>query len=710
MKAHRCPPNDSTTKLGTSSTPGSKKPIYTRNVFAETVTDGASAAVLEARISANSEELARKPYRKAGPARGDRWRPAARAVPVGTALHLPNEHTMLGKPYGQRFLRHDASHNQDYNASAPWSKHSDLATPRNLRPAPSSIFGLRRPSFRRAYGTIPSTVATTSAIKIEDLDGWTYEQDGGNVKDGTADDQHFTLNESREILPKMAMPLQSVGEGGVFADSFSTHASQDVVREPKSERDVIKYLGSRIAASKTKDNLSRLRLWHDKFPSLRSTASHNYLLQLAYDIRDLRSFNNILLTDMPAAGFKPDSTTWDLYMETWARRGRWDRVVSVWNERRDAQVPLNRIGWTRILRAATKRGTTTLSQAEIGKTLNPIYSALYDLPKGVRQVQLHKIVRSQKMDVDEMLSLMMPDDLLPLDFQATLAIAHRLVKQTRWKEAEDVVALWLDRTDETWEAAEPPMTYPEIGITTEGCLQTSFEHQRTIALRKQQSLALLHILLEGLVLTRNLPEVIVEYLERYMTSYQKTAVAPTYHTLFLILTACRLVPLRNRFQTAFEMFQRLDRQYSPPQDSLADLYGLSRCFRQMEDYGRLTLGFYNEATRRRQRMDILGAISTDLQSLRGRLKTLQANNWSGRMEDPVLAKHSRKSRHGKSALPPKHILAKEVWRSIRNAWEREGLDFQRKEELPAPWQKSPWLKREQAAVSSDSRVNGNTSQ
>lgn len=652
--------------------------------------------ILEAHLHAKVEVLPRKPLRTA--AASYDTRPRGRRVPAGTVMHVPNAYTPFGR---QKYTP------GDYFPPIDITTPSNTRRPSFRRPAdpghnlyesylqtaksstkPRTVGEsnrLLRPAFRRAYSSMASPVASSSKVRIEDME---------EMESGTAQFTEPPLSTTLRIIEGHASPVP-----GIQDTSTQVQASPSSIRDVSTlgSRDDIDYLGRarlmkpessahmvgilrqavRMMNSPKLSTLEYLHDWHNRYPGLRTTASFNILLQLAYDIRNFKAFNQILLQDMPEAGVKRDRVTYDLEMESFARHGHWRKVVASWTARQKDGIPLNAIGWTRLLQAVTKRGTTSLNRDNIGTTMSPIYSALYDLPKGVRQMQLHRISMAQKMDVDQMLSLMMPEDLQPLDFYSTLAIAHRLAKQLRWREAEDVVALYLDRTAASWyaevqqthESATVGMKPARAAEPITGTMPYDTKEAHAKSRREQSALALLHVLLECLVVSRSTPAMIQAYIDNYLVRYENTGVAPKYHTLFFVLSAYRSRPLASQFREAYEHFISLETEYQPPSYRLTDRYGLSRCLRQLQNYGHVSLKILKKQGAPEE---VLSACEFDLANVKSRLAEI------GELDQEWRFPKERRIQALAARQPRRHILLKEKYKARKTQYGRpecEGVEM-----------------------------------
>lgn len=655
--------------------------IHTRLPDLDGAIHGKPARLLEAHLHAIVDVLPRRPLKTAND--DFEARPSGRVVPAGTAMHVPGAYTTFGRqrhtlgpvattdPSTRRkpaFRRpSEAGHNlyERYLQSSKGTSTQHTVGERN-RPF--------RPAFRKAYSSLASPVASTSKIRIEDMDDM-------GLQDPKADTLQFPSPkiavETNSPFPAPNHPqdgnnqthiASSAGEKAEGAGLISEVDGLQGVRliEPKSRAHMVGILRQavRMLNSPKLSTLTSLYSWHNRYPELQSTGSFNILLQLAYDIRHLRAFNQILTQDMPAAGVKRDNITYDLEMESYARHGHWKQVVACWTARQKEGVPLNAIGWTRLAQAVTKQGTTSLNREDIGTTMSPIYRALYDLPKGVRQMQLHRLSVAQRMDVDQMLALMMPDDLQPLDFHATLVIAHRLAKQLRWREAEDVVALYLDRSAESWELegrasqsnAELQGTSGASKSAGQADESQNWELGRAQARREQSALALLHVLLECLVISRSSPSMIEAYIDNYIVRYENTGVTPKYHTIFFVLSAYRVRPLAGQFKEAYEKFVSLETIYHPTSHNLTDRYGLSRCLRQLQNYSHMSL---RQLQKQGASDQALSGCRADLASINSRIAEL------GSLDRRRTLPKQRQQQTAAALQPPRHILLKERYKARR---------------------------------------------
>ncbi|KAK9897731.1 hypothetical protein P389DRAFT_61098 [Cystobasidium minutum MCA 4210] len=657
-------------------------PIYTRVPDWDDTPSRRPPSLLEAHLHANVEVLPKRPLRRGSE---EDARPTGREVPVGTVTHLPNAYTGHGRqshdlspiptPYSSlrrkpSFRRASLSAVDTYESYLQRSQRS--LSPRRV----GEKNRLLRNSARRMFSTSNTSFASGSNVLIEDLDAmdlqaFEHYKHNRDASSSPHTNNDFTFEQNQDPTTAEGTPDElSI----VTSDQAPQLEAVDRARQKKAAAHA-QYIGGvrmlvpqspghltgilsqavKMTKGRTVERLQQLCIWHDRYPELQTTASYNLLLQYAYDLRHLRTFNHILELKMPKSGIKKDSVTWDLEMESYARHGKWKKVVECWTARREAGIPLNPVGWTRLAQAVTKRGTTSLSEADVGTSMNPIYSALYDLPKGVRQVQLHKLAMQQKMDVDQMLALMMPDNLEPLDFEATLVVAHRLAKQLRWREAEDVVALYLDRTAETWEKqlAEPREFRRDLDDRQAAKLA---KHRNRIkAARRQQSAALLHILLECLVISRSSPEMLHAYVENYLVRYENTGVKPEYHTLFFILSAYRVQPLETRFKKAHEHFISLEETYRPSYVRRTDKFGLSRCLRHLQTYARLALNAYCNVPEKKELCDYIQLALRDI---------------NARMQEVVLAmlpasaEHDRREQVSAWRSPRRHVVIKEKFKGI----------------------------------------------
>lgn len=645
--------------------------------------------LLEAHLHAKVDVLPKRPLEPATTEHDTR--PRGRIVPAGTVMHVPNAYTPFGrqkhvpglelgpvaltKPSTMRkpsFRRlSDPGHNlyESYLQSIKGSSSQRMVGDTNR---------LLRPAFRKAYSSMASPIASSSKVRIEDME----DMESDAVQTLRRSPPLHALHPHASPIARTQQEVSTHGQSLEDATtSLDTGHNVDCLGKvrllaPESPAHMVGILRQavRMLNSPKMSALDFLHAWHDRYPEFRTTASFNILLQLAYDIRNLKAFNQILLHDMPEAGVKRDRVSYDLEMESFARHGHWRKVVASWTARQEDGVPLNAIGWTRLTQAVTKRGTTSLDRDSIGSTMSPIYSALYDLPKGVRQMQLHRLSNAQKMDVDQMLALMMPEDLQPLDFHATLAIAHRLAKQLRWREAEDVVALYLDRTSESWKAeGQQHLELEKTKASPAQSREPALDHKpedkeeaRAISRREQSALALLHVLLECLVISRSSPTMIQAYIDNYLVRYENTGVTAKYHTIFFVLSAYRARPLADQFREAYEKFVSLETSYRPPLNRLIDRYGLSRCLRQLQNYGHVSLRKLNKQGASEE---VLSACEFDLANVESRLNELGDLHQDWRLEK------GRPNQSLAARQPRRHLLFKERYKARRRRYRREeGLE------------------------------------
>lgn len=658
---------------------GEEQPtIYTRLPRLDEETHALPSRLLEARLHANVDVLSRKPLKMWA---SKNARPAGRTVPAGTAQSVPNAYHVFGrqsrnlgpvdisspsnrpKPSFRRSSEAGPDLYESYLQSAKQGSSSQRLVGESNR--------LLRPAFRRAYSSMASPVATSSKVRIEDMEDmdiahYTAAENKLRPPLSTFNQETPRRSQQHGLQSEVQSdrPMPEAFERASLERPSKDNGLQGVrMLEPESKAHMTGILRQavRMLHSPKMSTLESLYIWHNRYPEMRSTGSYNILLQLAYDMRHLKAFNQILLQDMPAAGVERDSVTYDLEMESFARHGQWKRVVDSWTARREKGIPFNAIGWTRLTQAVTKRGTTSLGRDNIGTSMSPIYSALYDLPKGVRQLQLHKLTMSQRMDVDQMLALMMPDDLQPMDFHATLVIAHRLSKQMRWREAEDVVALYLDRSAETWDSQglddlKPSNTGGRSSTENLRDSQREAKALRAAGQRKQTALSLLHVLLECLVISRSSPEMIQAYIDNFLIRYENTGVKPKYHTLFFVLSAYRVRPLSNQFQEAYEKFISLESTYRPATGRLTDQYGLSRCLRQLQGFGYTTLLQLKKGD---TPQDVLRKCEFDLENINSRLAEIGSLN-----RKPALPRQ-RRGQAIVARQPARHILLKERYKALR---------------------------------------------
>lgn len=352
---------------------------------------------------------------------------------------------------------------------------------------------------------------------------------------------------------------------------------------------------------------------HDAHLSLATTASFNVLLSLASVRNSNFKVFNALLGKMAHRGLKRDSTTWDLLMESYASNGKWKELVESYERREHARCPITKIGWTRVVRAATREGSTSLQlpDAKVDGEISPLYGAAYGgpgnhhhhLPYGVRQATLRSMLHHVKMDVDRLLAAMMPPDMLPLDFHATAVVGQRLAKQRRWREAYDLVGDWLDTASKaaaTAAAAASQNTATATGATSPtnaqlGGSATAPEH----SYRQQQQLqqrgrTLLHILIEGLVISRTEPSTLRSFIDSVIEQHASSiGIRPSFHTIYLLLGAYRAEPIDARFSGAKRDFESAVAQYKPDLGAPSAELSLVQCLRRLKSYAKFTeLGKY----------------------------------------------------------------------------------------------------------------------
>lgn len=304
-----------------------------------------------------------------------------------------------------------------------------------------------------------------------------------------------------------------------------------------------------------------------------STASYNVLLGIAAQQRNVVLFRR-LLDKMKAHGHRRNASTWDTKMTLEAHNSKWDLVVDDFEQRKHDGVPLTRVGWTRIAQAATRSGTSSLSEKAISSSMSPIYSAVYTLPKGVRQARLRDFLTDVKLDIDMLLAHMMPDNMRPLDYKSTVVIAHRLAKQRRSREAEDIVFDWLDRAEVYTERSKAMADDPETAGESESEAVDMDSFMKVVSAR---STALLHVLLEGLVVNRSSTEEVRAYVDNYVERWGNLAPRPSYHTLVFVLAAYRILPFRTQFQEISRAFAEFEETYGLVTESAYDRYGQMRC-------------------------------------------------------------------------------------------------------------------------------------
>jgi hypothetical protein len=313
-------------------------------------------------------------------------------------------------------------------------------------------------------------------------------------------------------------------------------------------------------AHPTPELLKHLIQYHNMWHQYANTSTYNILLELSLRVADIRR-QNYLLRRMEHEGVPFSQTTWDIYMEGLALGGRWKPLAEAYEERHRTGALMTKVGWTRIVQAATRNGKTSMSKTDDMDRMSPIYSAVYTLPKGVRQLQLEYFSRPINPDVDHLLAAMMPADAVPMDFQATLAIAHRLAKQRRWQEASDIADIWLDRSQCSPDPAsvEDPMA--------------------------EQCTTLLHVIMEGLVIDRAEPADILAFVDGYLEKYASFCPKPSFHTLFLLLHSYRSMSVARCFTEAAQTYDDFARTYNLTVKFPLDLYGDTKCRRQLQNYG-----------------------------------------------------------------------------------------------------------------------------
>lgn len=452
------------------------------------------------------------------------------------------------------------------------------------------------------------------------------------------------------------------------------------IPEPKHAADLVGILRRTLAKSSDRVTFDACLQLHDRRISMASTASYNVLLQYLLKTRDQFRMKS-LLTRMDSTGIKRDAVTWDIWMESLAGKAKWPLLVDAYEARQAADVRLTPQGWTRIAQAATRNGTTSLTDAAIEKSMSPIYGAMYHLPRGARSEQLRYMARMPQTDVDQLLAAMMPPDLSPLDFQATLVVAHRLAKQRRWREAEDVAANWQDRAEQHLELMEHALASSStsdagLGTASESGIDASSEHQQLKAecdairsLLATRILALLHVSIEGLVVNRSPPAAVRAYLESSIDRQSPNLpLRPTYQTIFLVLTSFRTHRLRERFAAAMDAMKELEDSLKPSCETLADVYARSRCIRCVRAYGLRTLESFETV------QHSAGSISATraralVEETRLRLKAFDKQSeavgeaLSRQVRTPVASHGDKQAQHVHT--PERHNIVKELWRQQR---------------------------------------------
>ncbi|CAD6568686.1 MAG: hypothetical protein CYPHOPRED_002799 [Cyphobasidiales sp. Tagirdzhanova-0007] len=603
---------------------GEAKPLHLRN---STVFQGDSspekqsemavpASIREARLNAVVDVLPSRPFRK-GHENSLTARPLGRAVPFGFKDR---------KQKGQYIESISLNELDEIGASAK---------PKPLKRA--------RPAFRS-----PVRIQEAAASLEVSLPAETAPVESGSVKtDSTRrlkpSFRRYSCTSSllRSLAPEAATDRYSGGNSQQeMSDEQIRQHSENIQhntvfssRVPLNKGDLVGILRRSAGRQQTLKNLRDLQEFQRRHHHLATTASYNILLQLAFVLRDLRTFNELLAT-MKAVQIPRDAVTWDLSMTTWAGNARWDRLVEEFEERKRDGIPLTMIGWTRLLQAATRNGTTNISEEERHNTMNPIYRALYALPKGVKQLQIRQLMHSPRMDVDQLLTAMMPRDLHQLDYQATIVVMHRLAKQRRWREADDIAALWL-------EAAAHEHS---LNITA----SEAAGEERIDGTMSDRSVALAHIVLEGLVVSRASYEVVREYLDDFIQRYAHFSPKPTYHTLFLWLTSFRILPIKIGFFQATKAFEDFQLEHDLRPITAGDVYGHSRCRRQLQEYGIWTLRAYRRAQKQSALRKAVELKMSDLQLD----SDVQDAAWDG--VDAYTEKNVR--------MPPQHTLYKEKMR------------------------------------------------
>ena len=452
------------------------------------------------------------------------------------------------------------------------------------------------------------------------------------------------------------------------------------IPEAKHAADLVGILRRTLAKSSDRVTLDACLQLHDRHASMASTASYNVLLQYLLKTRDQFRMKS-LLTRMDSTGIKRDAVTWDIWMESLSGKAKWPLLVDAYEARQAAGVLLTAQGWTRIAQAATRNGTTSLTDAAIEKSMSPIYGAMYHLPRGARSEQLRYMARMPQTDVDQLLAAMMPTELSPLDFQATLVVAHRLAKQRRWREAEDVAANWQDRAEQHLKLmahalASISTSDAERNPAPEGGADAGSEHQQLQAkcdafrsLLATRTLALLHVSIEGLVVNRSPPAAVRAYLESSIDRQNPNLpLRPTYQTIFLVLTSFRTHRLRERFAAAMDALKELEGSLKPNCETLADVYARSRCIRCVRAYALRTLESFETVQHSAGSVAATRARAL-VEETRLRLKHLDKQSeaveeaLSQQVRTPIASHSDEQAQHVHT--PERHNIVKELWRQQR---------------------------------------------
>lgn len=369
----------------------------------------------------------------------------------------------------------------------------------------------------------------------------------------------------------------------------------------------------------TPARLSQLMQWHRENIRFANVQTFNMLIELAEELRDYRSISALLQT-MANLGVKRNEVTWDTIMTGHARRGGWKQLVDCYEQRLREGTPMTAAGWTRIVQAVTSIGHGSLAEQESPETAgspSPIFRAVYSMPRGIRELSLKNLVLQDRPDVDRLLASMLPQSMLPLDFRAVVVVSQRLVKQKRWREANEIITNWfarqlgpaeLEKLRQTAPSQQQPNGQPAPTSSSspdEISLHSPLNPEALTAQLRSQCLNTLHILLSGLVIVRAVPTEIDAYLQSHLKRFSYLDVKPTYHTLYLVLTSFRLIPAHQRFGEAKTYFDQFVERYDPPRETPEDEYSYLRAHSLLVDHGLFAARQLKRSSRQRQAQSII---------------------------------------------------------------------------------------------------------
>ncbi|KAL7009256.1 hypothetical protein EMMF5_001454 [Cystobasidiomycetes sp. EMM_F5] len=409
---------------------------------------------------------------------------------------------------------HRASESGSRPAFRPRSIDSKVASASHKNEAADGVLQYRsnnRPAGRRVlfgeefrYGTLPKGFANLDASaprKLADISARpSFRRQAGSAKT----DVEVLVIPSKSLSRTDASPLpvergRLVPEVGIqtftqprvkvgqsMPVKLDRLAGAAIPRETKAHRidklfdpspatsaELVRALKNATALQPDITDLEHIIEIFQRYDEIATTSCYNVLLEAAHRSSHRALFKRIL-GSMNEHNVTYDSQTWNVIAVHRTHVGQWRSLLDSIDERNQAGIPLDIIGWTRIVGATTQNGAIHLEEQKLsGHDYKPSPSLLAHvrqrLSRNARPLSPREVFLQPRTDVDAFLAALLPEGVETLDYQCTLVVAQRLARQCRLEEAQELVDNYLD------DIPSPPDTQEATAPTDENVRISKFD-------------------------------------------------------------------------------------------------------------------------------------------------------------------------------------------------------------------------------------------